>query len=521
MNASEKRLMIVFGVALSCVAGYYILNGVFLGPIKQAREDKAKYTNEANRLVRTIKSEKKLAREWESYVSRTFSFDQNQSFDWFGEVLKDTAAKNGFTAPNIKKRTSTKRLGKKTGIEVISYEITVKDEFTKAMKLLRAMYDSQYVSQVSDVMFTPETRDGRDVVKLSFQVSTLILPEVSKKESREFAKARPQMHDPKSQMGRWRQDFPPASAFAVFTSKNIFREYMPPPTNTVIVDNLDRKLVGIRATYLWDGEVQNETQIGVQPGKQETIVGKGNLVEIVGAYADGTEFKQKHAFNDGKPWSYKVPTYTDPEPPKVINLAVDSRDKAEARFTLTITEEDGKKRTLPPMVIGPESKISLGEFEAKEIRVAAVYETGRNVNAGTFRPSTNEQVYLIPEQAKAPPPDENTEPTRVVREDDPPAPGYTVTGMLTYRDNYEKRDKQELIVNGPDGREIFVAGDQRKLIDGGVLISVCPLGGIVYMPNSENYYLYPRGEGFEMRARLNAERPEQLAMAIEEWSRQN
>ncbi|MCA9255705.1 MAG: hypothetical protein KDA33_08695, partial [Phycisphaerales bacterium] len=263
-----------------------------------------------------------------------------------------------------------------------------------------------------------------------------------------------------------------------------------------------------------------ETQIGVQPGKQETIAGKGDLVEITGAYADGTEFIQKHAFRDGKPWSYKVPTHTDPEPPKVINLAVDSRDKAEARFTLTITEEDGKKRTLPPMVIGPESKISLGEFEAKEIRVAAVYETGKNVNAGTFRPSTNEQVYLIPEQPKAP--DGNEPPETVVDAiDDEPATGFTVTGMLTYRDNYENRDKQEMIVNGPDGRVIYVAGDQRNLIDGGVLISVCPLGGIVYMPNSGNYYLYPRGQGFEMRALLNAERPEQLAMAIEEWSRQN
>ncbi|MCB9864884.1 MAG: hypothetical protein H6820_16125, partial [Phycisphaerales bacterium] len=358
-----------------------------------------------------------------------------------------------------------------------------------------------------------------DIVKLKFQVGTLVLPRLSKDDTRFYAGVETMPRNPETPLDKWRDDFPPESAFALFEARNIFREYMPPPANSVIVDNPDRKLVGIGAKFYWDGEVQTESQIGVQPGKQETIVGKGDEVEITGVYADGTEFKQRHAFRDGKAWSYKVPSHTPEEPPKIINLAIDSRDADEARVTLTIVNEDGSRKTLLPMVIGPESKQSLGEFEAKEITVAAVYDTGRAVTPKTFRPGTSEQVYLVPKKPEDP---KETVPEVVVAKNDiEPATGYTVTGLLTYHDKFENRDRQEMIVNGPDGREIFVAGNTENQIDGGVLIAVCPLGGIVYMPETGNYYLYPRGQGFEMRARLNAERPEQLAMAIQEWSQQN
>lgn len=519
MTASEKRLVILFCTALGCFLGYYIVSGVFIGPAEQARKDLADYTNKRNVVQSLKQSEMNFAERWRKFASRTFSYDKNQAFDWFGESLKDTAAANGFSTPDIKKKTSTTKLGRKTGIEVISYEINVKDEYTKALKLLRAMYDADYVSLVTDVTITPESREGRDMVKLKFTVGTLVLPEVSSKNTKYFAGIKTMPRDPAEPLDKWRDDFPPESAFALFGARNIFREYMPPPSNSVIVDNHDLKLVGIGAKYYWDGEVQTESQIGVQPGKQETIVGKGDEVEIVGVYADGTEFRQRHAFRDGKAWSYKVPTHTIIEP-RIINLAIDSRDADEARVTLTIVNEDGTRKTLLPMVMAPESKQSLGEFEAKEIIVAAVYDTGRDVPPKTFRPGTSEQVYLVPKKPVDPP---DTQPEVVVAKPDDiePATGYTVTGLLTYHDSYENRDRQEMIVNGPDGRRIFVAGKMDHQIDGGVLIAVCPLGGIVYMPESGNYYLYPRGQGFEMRAKLNADKPEQLAMAIQEWSKQN
>lgn len=525
MKASEKRLLIIFCVALGCFLGYYIVKGAFLDPAAKAKEDYTKYKNMENEFQATINSEVELAEQWRKYAERTFSFDKNQAFDWFGEALKETAAANGFDAPEIKKKTSTKKLGTKSGIEAISYEITVKADYTKAIQLLRAMYDSKYVSRVQDVQLTPEPREGRNVVKLSFQVQTLILPKVApsgEKGSGYFASVKPKLHEAGDQFSKWRQDFPPADAFAVLQSRNIFREYMPPPPNSVIVENQDPKLVGVKATYFWDNDVSSESQIGIKPNQQENIVGKGDEVEIHVAYADGTEFRQRHVFNDGKAWTYKVPSHTVIEP-KIINLAIDSRDKEETRFTLKITGDDGKQKTLPEMVIGPETKLPLGDFEAKEIVVSAVYPgMDRTVPEKHFRPGTSEQVYLIPERPKPNTPVvENTHTSEPPREDAPPASGYIVSGLLTYHDSYEDKDKQEMVVNGPEGREIFTAGNMEDRIDGGVLVSVCPLGGIVFMPDTGNYYLYPRGEGFEMRARLNAERPEQLAMAIQEWSEQN
>lgn len=521
MNASEKRLMILFGIALGCVAGYYIVDGVFIEPAKEARQHISEYTTKKNNMKMLIGSELNLAEQWQKYAERTFSFDKNQAFDWFGEALKEMAEANGFSAPEIKKKMSTKKLGRKTGIEAIHYEITVKSDFTKAMKLLRAMYATPYVSRVSDVAITPERMaDDRNIVKLSFEVATLVLPKIPKKESIFFADVKTMPHEPEKRLKKWRHDFPPASAFALFKARNIFREYMPPPPNSVVVENRDPKLVGIDAKFYWDDEVASQSQIGVKPRQQENIVGKGNEVEILGVYADGTEFRQRHVFTDGKPWTYTVPSHTV-EVPKTINLAIDSRDDAEARFTVKITGEDGKQKTLPEMVIGPTSKVSLGEFDAKQIMVSAVYpKTGRTVPERRFTPSPNEQVYLIPQHAEPPPtPDQ---PEQVVKSTDcEPASGYTVTGLLTYHDSFEDKDKQEMVVDGPDGRQIFEAGNPENRIDCGVLIAVCPLGGIVYMPDTRNYYLYPRGEGFEARAKLNADRPEQLAMAIQEWSQQN
>ncbi len=520
MNPGEKRLAIIFGAAVSCVLGYYIVTGVFIGPATKAKADLENWTQKQSELDMLTRSELNFAERWQKYVNRTFSFDRNQTFDWFGEALKETAAANGFSAPDIKKKSSTKKLGSKTGIEAISYEVTVKDEYTKAMTLLRAMYDSAYISRVTEVQLTPEPREGRNIIKLTFDVATMILPEVPRKESAMFATAKPKMRDADESLGKWRDDFPPDEAFALLEVRNIFREHMPPPANTVLIDNRDIKLVGIDAAFLWEGEVSTQTQSGVEPGKQKQIVGKGDEVDIRGVYADGTEFRQRHAFQDGKPWTYKVPSHTPPLPPKTINLAIDSRDKEEARFTITITEEGGKQKTLPPMVISPETKLPLGDFEAVAIAVSAVYPTGKLVREQRFTPRPGEQVYLIPEQAVAPV-EIDEPPVEVVVDDCPPKSGYTVSGLLTYRDPQTGDDKQEMIVNGPDGREIFVAGNTADVIDCGVLIAVCPLGGIVYMQETESYYLYPRGESFEARAKLNAEQPEQLAMAIQEWSQQN
>ncbi len=510
MNPREKRLLQIFGGALGAVALYYIVSGVFITPARQAKKDFENYSAELNKAELIVAQEPTIASEWNRYVSRTFSFDQSEAYNWFGQALKQTASEFGFEAPDIKKVMNRDAIGQKTGVYTITYEITITAPYAKALDFMRGLYEQPFVSRIADVSIAPDRRAGRDMVKLSFDVSAPVFPQVKADQSRYAASARTMPRDPEIPLAPWHTSLMSNETFALLERRNILRGFEPAPTNQIIVENLDPKLVGLNATFYWDDRVEMETQKGLKPAAQETIVGKGNVVELRGVYADGTEFTQRHTFAPGKAWAYKIPKHTVVEP-KIVNVVVDSRAKEEVRFDVTIVGEDGQSKTLPTMVIGPAQKKPLGEFEAREIRVAATYGSGKPHPQKVFKPNTNEQVYLIPEEPVAP-----TAPvTETVVErpptDSPPDATMTVTGMLTYR------DVQELIVEGPDGRRIIRAGEPGA-VDGGMLYAVCPLGGIVYMPQTRHFYLYPRGESFDQRVKLAATSTDQLASAISEWS---
>jgi hypothetical protein len=94
-----------------------------------------------------------------------------------------------------------------------------------------------------------------------------------------------------------------------------------------------------------------------------------------------------------------------------------------------------------------------------------------------------------------------------------PAPDGTasVTGLLTYR------GVQEMVVSAGAQRRHIPAGEE-GVVDGGHLLGVHPLGGVVKMP-SGNYYLYPLGMKFSDRVKLEAQRDEDLPAAIDAWTR--
>jgi hypothetical protein len=56
-------------------------------------------------------------------------------------------------------------------------------------------------------------------------------------------------------------------------------------------------------------------------------------------------------------------------------------------------------------------------------------------------------------------------------------------------------------------------------VDGGDLVAVHPLGGVVKMPTG-NYYIYPLGRKFTQRVKLAACSDLELPGAIDAWSRE-
>lgn len=124
-------------------------------------------------------------------------------------------------------------------------------------------------------------------------------------------------------------------------------------------------------------------------------------------------------------------------------------------------------------------------------------------------PSDTKQTLTIPPEPEEPVYVDTNQPPP---EDAPPDDQYKVAGLWTYR------DVQEMIVVGGTGRRVITLADEGA-VDGGTLRAVHPLGGVVYMPATGNYYLYPLGKTFGKRVWLNVESEEGLADAIDAWSR--
>jgi len=529
MNPREKRLAIIFGVAIGCYAIYFLVDLIYLSPIASYTTEIDNYSKQKNELTELVESEDDLAQTWREFANRTFSGDDAVAFDKFSRRLKETATLHGFDAALITKISKQTIISDESKLRTttIKYDITVKDEYARVIELLRGLYDAPYISQITDLVLTPDPDAGRNVVKMDCRVATVVMPKVPPKETEYFDRfATMQKLEDKAPSDAWRKDVLPASAYTVaLNNQNIFKAFEPAPRQKVIVENLDLKMVGVELVFKWEGKETAVLQEGIQPNKQQTFFGEGDLVELKGAYADGKVFKMTHSFANGKPWSYKVPKHSvPPPPPPPITLVVNNQDEDEARFTVTIVDNDNQTRVLPEMVVAASSQADLGAFkDAKQVKIAGKYASGKAVRMQTFMPRPTPQTYTIAKDIKGivvvdDEPDEDETPIKVVVEDQEGSPDHIVKALLAY-ETPDGDYVQEMIVEGPDGREVIRAGIWGAIDGDGALRSVCALGGIVQMQASGNYYIYPRGKSFAERELLQAENDEQLASAIIEWSK--
>ncbi len=526
MNPREKRLALIFGVAVGCYAIYFLIDVIYLSPIASYETDIKNYGDQKRELMELVDSELDLAQTWRSFANRTFSDDDAVAFDKFSRRLKETATLHGFDSALITKISKPTTISEENKLRTttIKYDITVKDEYARVIELLRGLYDAPYISQITDLVLTPDSDAGRNVVKLDCRVATVVLPKVPPKETSNWEKfLTMQKLDDKAPSDPWRKDVLPASAYTVaLNNQNIFKAFEPAPRQQVIVENLDLKTVGVELAFMWEGKETVVRQSAIQPTKQQTFFGEGDLVELKGAYADGNVFTMKHSFASGKPWSYKVARHTPEEkPPPPITLVVNNQDEDEARFTVTIVDNENQTRVLPEMVVAASSQADLGAFkDTKQVKIAGKYASGKDVRMQTFMPRPTPQTYTIAKDivVEDNQPVEVEQPVKVVIEDEDGSPDHVVKALLAY-ETPEGDYVQEMIVEGPDGREVIRAGTWGTVDGDGALRSVCALGGIVQMKASGNYYIYPRGKSFAERERLQAENDEQLASAIMEWSK--
>lgn len=508
MNPREKRLATIVGTFAGVIAVYGLVNAIFLSSIEEAEKTRSKYVDKYNTLKKLKDDKERLEKVWLANASHTFSFSDTLAKDLLQLELKRIALRHGFDSPNVKS-TGGSRLGAKAIIKSPAVSVTLIGDYVKVMAFLQDVYRAPFLSQVTNLAITPlGPRYGRNNVKLDVTVETLVMPEKIKDVT--FAQAPTTLPtDPSAEQVPFRTDVAPDSYLAILHDRNILREFIPAPTNTIMIDNLDRKMVGIKAEFSFDGKPETQFTKGVEGKSQVQVEGKGDVVDLTIAYADGhTVGPVRHEFKTGGAWAYKIAKYTPDELPKMIHLAVQSTSPEEVLLNIVVTTNDNKQLRPPTMLIEPNQTIDIGEWEATQIQTSVVYRSKKPGPTGNYLPSETKQTLTIP-----PEPDEVVIDTTRPPPQDPPADDqYTVAGLWTYR------DVQEMIVTGGTGRKVITLHDEGA-VDGGNLLAVHPLGGVVYMPATGNYYIYPLGKSFGKRKLLSARTEDELADAIDDWSR--
>jgi hypothetical protein len=223
---------------------------------------------------------------------------------------------------------------------------------------------------------------------------------------------------------------------------------------------------------------------------------------VGGSYADGSSFgPEKMSLGEKKDWTYVVAVHSPPPPPTVVDQAVDNQDKLPIDIEMMVVDKDGKSKMKPTIRVKALTRSDIDAYEVASLTVTATYSSGKKSATSTFKPSKEKQVFTVP-----------PEPVEAVVQgaptsDPPPDERLAVTGLVTYR------GRQEMIAHDGNQRKIIRAGEEGA-VDGGSLLAVHPLGGVVKMP-SGNFYLYPLGRKFKERMKLDASHEEELAAAID------
>lgn len=511
MSPRERIMAIIVGGGLVLVALYYGVNLLFVGPLDDLQRQKDRLEAKQTKLTRLVNSEKPLAEKWRDAASRTFSFEASEVIDLFGQDLKRIAERHGFSAPSLKPKEGM-RLSGKNGIGTKAYSVSITGDYRHAIDFLRSAYHTPYLTQVTKVRIAPlGPKSDRSHIKLDFDIETLVLPRLDpEKSGLRFVRTLTTMpSDPSEPLTAWREGLPPASAFAVLRGRNVFRTFVPAPSNMVMIDNLDRKTVGLHFRFFWEDKVKEESDASVGGKSQKPVSGHGDAVEISGKYADGRRFGPTRIdLTKAADAAYQVAAHTPEEADSVI-LAVKNEDANDVQVSVAVTKEDGTQNRLPVMIVKAGELVDIGEWKATQVVVSAQYASAKPAVRETYTPKSTKQTHTVPvepplgqvQEAVAPPP-----------EDDPPDASFRVTGLWTYQ------RVQEMIVTGGDERRVIVCGEENA-VDGGTLLAVHPLGGVVKMP-SGNYYIYPLGKSFGDRVLLQVSGESELPNAIDEWTRQ-
>lgn len=513
MMGRERNLAIAIGSLLGLVVAYQAVDRVFLEPRKVADNRIKALKNQEAKSKRTIDKAKRLSEEWKRIAARTFGSEDAQS--QFDRVLKQLLLKHKLRGSPPTTRT-TKEIVRKSGITTVYSSITAEGDYDDAMAFVRSLYETPFICRISDFRVRSAQVGRRNDVEIKLSVETPLLPEIVGDEAKQIklgkVKTLDQLETPPEDPARLER--PLEDSYAVLTDRNMFKMYVPPPENFVTVVNDDWQAVTVTLKPRWEGEAYgSQLEVVVEGKKSEASRPfKGDAVEVVAVYtSDGTPFGPQELTGGGRsgPWIWKVPVHSDEPLEPNVDLAVNNTDDEEVEVVVAVMDAKGQSSTKPTMLIPPGAQMDIGVFEdVRSVTVTGTYASGEAVRSETLTPKKGKQTYTIVKEGEF-----LAELPAVPKTDCPPSADLTLTGMTTYPGVHE------MIASNTRTRErVIIASGQ--VVDCGRLLAVHTQGGIVFMPETENYYLYPFGRPFAERAKLEVgpdATQEEIAEAIAAW----
>lgn len=505
MNQREKMLLAIIGSVLGVFVLYKGVDFLFVSPAKEASAKIVNLEAEQNRLEGVLRSRRALARRWVDCSQRTLARDLGAAGNVFAHDIKEIARRHGFGSGAYSSPSAGTKIGSRTNINCLSLRVVEEGKFANMLAFLSDLYRTPYLTDISRLSIAPisERGRGRDEVKFDVVIETPILPVVDAKKIPEARSATTMPAEDLARLPPAREDARFAESFPLLADRNIFRRYIPPPTNIVMVDNKDWKPVFLKLRFLWEGKPRGSEIVDSVPERSnKTFTREGDAVEISGTYADASPIGPNTLnFSPGQNQIYGIPVHSPAPPPKVVDLTVENQDKNPVEVQIAQVRKDSTSKVWPIMKIPPGASQEIDKFEAVTVQIYATYASGKKTQARTLTPTTEPQRYVVPPEPLSPAP--------TVTQDPAADATLVVSGLLTYP------GAQELVASGPapNQRKVFRAGEEPKL-DGGTLLAVHPHGGVVKMPTG-NYYFYPLGKKFTDRVKLEAKEDSDLAQAID------
>jgi hypothetical protein len=510
MTHREKNLLLVIGGFASVWILYQAANFLLFSPMRSAEQEIARLTEEHDRLVRERERLPSLARQWKEHVSRTYSQDERETQNAFGEELRRLADRHGLRGARFQpRRGGTLR---KTDVRTLSFLVVAEGKLNDVIGFLHDFYQLPTLGRIRKLNLAPVRQmGGSDEIKIvELAVETLVLPRFDSVPlvEKSVAGLSTLPSDSSERLPTWRRHvLEEASLAELLRERNIFKAYEPPPDFKIAVDNKDRKTVEVTAVFYWKDEVLGQPSATVTGNTKMTLpTGQGDVVELKARYADGKEFgPQRLTYQGAREVVFTVPSHTPPPPPDTFVYKVKNEHDEPVEVLVTIVRK-GKSQTFPRMLVTAKQTVDLPELGGDTLRISAMYPDKTPVQEQVYEVArASSGVYVVPPMGKEP---VRQPPVQLP----PPDPNLQVTGLWTYPEAqemiaYDLRTKQ---------RKILTRGSD---IDGGKLIAVHPLGGVVRMPGGV-FYLYPLGRKFTERVALSAESETEVASAIDAWNRQ-